>query len=147
MRLLPILLLLVPLVELYVMIRVGSEIGALITVVLVVGTAMWGLAMMRAQGFSTMQRMQRAAQRGEVPAVQALEGVAVGLGGMLLLFPGFLTDGLGLLFLIPPTRRWLIRRLLRRMIVTDHRGGPPRGGPGAGGGRVIEGRVEPDERD
>lgn len=135
-RLFPVLLLLLPLLELYVIIKVGSQIGALLTVLLVVGTAFWGIAMMRAQGFTTMRRMQQAMNRGEAPALAALEGLAVGLGGMLLLFPGFVTDTLGLLCLIPPTRRWLIIRLIRRVMV------PPAGpsGPGPGQGRHIEGR-------
>ena len=103
-----------PLLELYVIIRVGGEVGALSTVLLVVFTAVVGIALVRLQGFSTLMRVRSAMDRGEVPAVEMLEGAALLVAGFLLLFPGFISDTLGFLCLIPPLRRWVLLRALER---------------------------------
>lgn len=103
-----------PLLELYVIIRVGGEVGALSTVLLVVFTAVVGVALVRLQGFSTLMRVRSAMDRGEVPAVEMVEGAALLVAGFLLLFPGFISDTLGFLCLIPPLRRWVLLRMLER---------------------------------
>jgi UPF0716 protein FxsA len=129
----------VPLVEIYFLIKVGGVVGAIPTVFLVVFTAMLGVLLLRFQGISTMQRVQATLARGEVPAVPMLEGALLLVAGALLLTPGFVTDSLGFLLLIPPLRQHLVRAWLRRFIV------PPRGGPGGPrppedrGPRTLEG--------
>lgn len=134
MRLLPPLLLLVffsvPVIEIYLLIQVGGWIGALPTVFLVVFTAVLGVLLLRQQGFATLQRVQAALANGQIPAMELLEGMLLTLGGVLLLIPGFLTDALGFLCLIPPARRWLVRAILDRHFLDHPR--PPRGGPGGG---------------
>lgn len=132
------LFLLVPLVEIYVLIEVGGIIGALPTIGLCVLTAVIGAALLRVQGFHTLRRAQDNLARGEIPAIEMFEGVALGFGGALLLTPGFVTDAVGFLCLIPWSRRALIRAALRRMDVYY---GPPGGPGGPGGGRhyTIEG--------
>ncbi len=120
MPLMPILLFLflaVPLVEIYLLIEVGSRIGALPTVALVVGTAVLGAALLRHQGLATLGRARSSLDQGELPAVELLEGVALLLGGALLLTPGFVTDAFGFLCLVPALRRALIARLAQRLIV------------------------------
>lgn len=114
---LPFLLLLVgiPLLELYFLIQVGSLIGALPTLLLSIGTAVLGATLMRHQGFATAMRVRSALERGETPAMEMLEGVVVFIAGAILLFPGFLTDLLGILALIPPLRRAALRRFIRRV--------------------------------
>jgi UPF0716 protein FxsA len=107
-----VLLLGLPLLELYVLIKVGGEVGALSTVLLVIFTAVVGIALVRLQGFSTLMRVRSAMDRGEVPAVEMLEGAALLIAGFLLLFPGFISDTLGFVILIPPLRRWLLLRML-----------------------------------
>ena len=86
------LFLLVPLVEIYFMIKVGSWIGAFTTVVLVVLTAVLGAALARHQGLATLQRLQQTIARGEAPALEMLEGGLLLVGALLLLVPGFITD-------------------------------------------------------
>lgn len=106
------LFLLVPLVELYVLIEVGSVIGALPTILLTIMTAIVGAGLMRHQGVSTMQKAQLNMAQGQVPAVEMMEGVFIFLGGLMLLIPGLITDAMGFLLLIPPVRQVLARKLI-----------------------------------
>jgi UPF0716 protein FxsA len=103
----------IPATELYVLIEVGSEIGALTTIWLVILTALIGGWMVRQQGLGVMFRIREQMQRGEPPAVEILEGALLLIMGVLLLLPGFITDALGFLLLIPPLRRWLILQWLK----------------------------------
>lgn len=116
MRLLPLLLfgfIATPLVELFILIEVGSVIGALPAILLCVATAALGAALVRAQGLRTLREAQAAMGRGEVPAVAMLEGVVLALAGVLLLTPGLVTDAIGFAALMPPLRRGLLLRGLR----------------------------------
>jgi UPF0716 protein FxsA len=103
-----------PLMELYVLIEVGSEIGALSTVLLSIFTAILGAGLVRMQGLSVLMRVQQSMAQGEAPAIEMLEGAMLMLSGVLLLFPGFITDILGFLMLIPPLRRYFIVAMLKR---------------------------------
>jgi len=124
----------VPLAEIYVLLKVGSLIGALPTVGAVVLTALMGAALVRAQGFSTLAKIRDSLDRGEVPAVALVEGAFLLLAGALLLTPGFITDAIGFACLCPPLRRYLITEyLLERLIQAGGRSGPP------GNADVIEG--------
>ncbi len=113
-RILFLLFLIVPVVEIYVLIQVGSIIGALATALLVVLTAVIGVSMLRQQGFSTVMQAQQSMARGEVPALQLIEGAVLLVCGALLLTPGFVTDGIGFLGLVPFTRRKMILWVLSR---------------------------------
>lgn len=143
MRLLPFLLLLtffsLPVIEIYLLIKVGGWIGALPTVFLVVFSAVLGVLLLRQQGFAALQRVQTALANGQIPAMELLEGMLLTLGGVLLLIPGFFTDCLGLLFLIPLARRWLVRTLLDRYFLV--RRWPPPSGSGAGSGGQASGQA------
>lgn len=132
------LFLLVPLVEIYVMIQVGGIIGALPTVLLVVLTAVAGAALARFQGLATLQRLQATLARGEAPAIEMFEGVLLLVGALLLLTPGFITDVLGFVCLVPLSRRALAFWLLKRVTVVTP-AGPGQKGPGEGKPRTIEG--------
>ncbi len=138
-RLLFLLLLFIPLIEVYLLIKVGALIGVIPTVALVVFTAVLGAQLMRHQGLATLARVQTLLARGELPTVPMLEGVVILVSGALLLTPGFLTDTLGFLGLIPPVRRaviwFVLRRGLVRPVVVET---PPSGGHGHGP-NVIEG--------
>ncbi len=103
----------IPLVELYFLIQVGSEIGAFSTIFLTIFTALVGGWMVRAQGFSTIMRVRETIDRGEVPALEMMEGSVLLVCGFMLLLPGFITDAVGFIFLIPPLRRWLLSAGLR----------------------------------
>jgi UPF0716 protein FxsA len=119
-------LLLVPVVEIYVLISVGSVIGAIPTVALVICTALLGVALLRFQGWTTMQRARLSMARGQVPALEMMSGVLLVIAGILLLTPGFVTDALGFLLLVPALREALLRRLVRN--VDQTRKAPPGGG-------------------
>lgn len=102
----------VPLIEIYLLIEIGGIIGAPATVFLVVFTAVLGALLLRQQGFYTLQNVQQQMARGEMPAMAMLEGVCLVIGGGLLLTPGFITDFIGFLMLIGPTRRFLIHKFV-----------------------------------
>lgn len=140
MRLLLIALLVVPLAEIYVLIEVGSEVGAVAAVALVVLTAVVGAALMRAQGLATLLRARAAMARGETPALEMLEGAVILVAGALLLTPGFLTDAVGFACLIPSVRQRLLLAAVRLRPA----------GPGRDrvrGRRVIEGEYRRREED
>lgn len=114
----------IPVIEIYLLIKVGSLIGALPTVALLLSISMTGAWLVRHQGFEILRRIQAELAQGRLPAAELLDGAMVLAGGVLLLTPGFFTDFLGLLFLIPFTRAvikqfaglWLQRRLSRGVI-------------------------------
>ena len=91
----------VTLAEIYVLVSVGQAIGGLSTVLLVIITAFIGSSLLRQQGWSTLAKAQQSMAEGRTPAMEMLEGVVFLVSGILLLTPGFLTDGLGLLGLLP----------------------------------------------
>ncbi len=101
---------LTPLVELYFMIQVGSVIGALPTIGLSLLTAAIGGLMVRHQGLSVLMRVRAQMERGETPALEMLDGAVLLVCGFALLLPGFVTDVIGFLLLIPPLRHALLRR-------------------------------------
>jgi UPF0716 protein FxsA len=117
-QILLLLFLLVPVIEIYLLIEVGSMIGAVYTILLVVLTAVVGAALLRWQGFTTFQRVREAMARGEVPAIEMMEGVVLLICGALLLTPGFFTDAIGFLALIPAVRRHFILEVIKRQSVS-----------------------------
>ena len=117
MRILFFVFILAPILEMWLLIKVGSAIGAWPTIACVVLTAMVGAALLRQQGVSTLLRARQRLDHGEVPAREMLEGMLLAVGGVLLLTPGFITDALGLVFLLRPLRSALIDALLRRGLV------------------------------
>ena len=124
----------VPIAELFVIIQVGEQIGVLWTIAILIADSVLGTMLMRSQGRAAWRRFNVALQAGRPPAREVLDGVLVIFGGALLLTPGFLTDILGLLLLLPPTRavvrRILVHRFADRMIASATRGRPPSYGHG-----------------
>ncbi len=117
---------LTPIVEMYLLIEVGGQIGSLPTIGLVMLTAVIGVALLKRQGLATLTRGMGRMQRGEVPIGEMAEGILLAVAGALLLTPGFVTDGIGFVLLWPPTRvivaRWLLSRVT---IVTPNRPNDP----------------------
>jgi UPF0716 protein FxsA len=115
------LFILVPLAELYVILKVGDAIGALWTILLLAADSVLGSLLLRTQGRSVWRRFNTALGEGKMPHREVLDGVLVVFGGAFLITPGFITDVVGLLLLIPPTRaairRLLVSRLGRRIAV------------------------------
>ncbi len=143
--LLLVLFLTIPLLEIYLLIKVGGIIGALPTVFMVVFTAVLGAWLLRIQGFATLARIKRTMAQGGIPAMEMLEGAVLLVSGALLLTPGFFTDAIGFLCLIPSLRRTMIRWMLGRFLTPPGgfggTGGPHRGGdsPGSHRPNTIEG--------
>ena len=113
----PILFIAIPLVELYVIIAVGERIGAFWTVILVLLTAVIGVNLLRMQGMSTLMRAQKNMAQGGIPAMEMMEGIALAVGGVLLITPGFITDSIGFMCLIPASRRAIIRYIMAKSTV------------------------------
>lgn len=124
MRVLLALFIVIPILEMWLLIEVGSRIGALLTIFLVFATAAIGLLLLRQQGVSTLMQLNSRIEHGQLPLMQILEGVALAVGGALLLTPGFITDGFGFMCLIPVTRKFLISGLLRRGLIRTARYNP-----------------------
>ena len=121
----PLLLLLfiiVPLVELALILQVGQLIGAWWTIGLLIFDSLAGAVLLRVQGRSTWRRFAAAMRKGRPPAQEVLDGALVIVGGALLLTPGFLTDGVGVLLLVPVTRailrRTVARQVMQRMLAS-----------------------------
>jgi UPF0716 protein FxsA len=148
----------VPVLEIYVIIQVGDAIGALPTVALLVATSLLGVRLVRSQGRRAMRNFREAIAAGRPPAREALDGALVVTGGALLIAPGFVTDVFGVTLLAPPTRalirRWIVHHYSGRFmtfIAGAPRGGPwRRGGPGgpAAAGYDVEGTaIDADSRE
>ena len=99
-----ILLLVVPIVELYVLIQVGQEIGAGFTILLLIGVSIAGTILLKREGVATWRRLQESITGGRMPTNEVIDGALIMLGGALLLTPGFVTDAFGLLLLFRGTR-------------------------------------------
>jgi len=116
------LFILVPIAELAVIIQVGQAIGVWWTILLLIADSVLGAMLMRSQGRAAWRRFNQALRGGRVPAREVADGVLVIFGGALLLTPGFLSDIVGLLFLLPPTRavirRVFLREAMRRITVS-----------------------------
>ena len=112
MALLVALFIAVPILELYVIIQIGSLIGVWPTIALLLADALLGSLLLRHQGRGAWRRFNQALAERRFPGREVADGLLIAIGGTLLLTPGFVTDVFGLLFLIPPTRA-VVRRLMR----------------------------------
>jgi UPF0716 protein FxsA len=106
---------LVPVVELALLIKVGTLIGTLNTVVLVIGTALTGAFLVRLEGINVIYRFQRNLAEGVFPAEEIFDGALLLVAGGVLITPGFLTDILGFLIVLPPSRE-VLKGLIRRYV-------------------------------
>lgn len=106
-----------PIVEIAVLLRIGSALGWLPTLAIVILTAILGTAMLRQQGLATLNIAKQRMSSGEMPAQQMLEGVILMIGGVLLLTPGFVTDAFGFACLVPFSRRWLAAKIAARSVI------------------------------
>ena len=154
--LLVLMFLVVPIVEIYVIVQVGQQIGALPTLALLLFESALGAWIVRHEGARAWAALRGAVSTGQLPSRELADAALVLVGGTLLLTPGFVTDVFGFFFVLPFTRplarRLLVGFLARRATVTVGRFGPggwPGGGPGvrppAGDGRVVPGQVVRDD--
>lgn len=103
-----------PLVELYVLIQIGSEIGVLWTITALIGVSVVGTWLAKREGFRVFRSFVETSRKGEVPSREMVHGVCVLVAGVLLFIPGFVGDVLGLLLLLPPIRAVIVSLVLRR---------------------------------
>lgn len=101
----------VPSIEVLLLIEVGTRIGTVNTIFLIILTGILGAYLMRLQGFQVLKKIQEDLGRGVPPAKNILEGAMILVGGILLLTPGFFTDAVGFLLLIPRSRRYLLGKI------------------------------------
>jgi len=142
MRFLLIFFIAFPLLEMLLLFEVAAAIGGLATLALVVLTAVAGVAILRRQGWRTLARANERLRVGQLPALEMLEGLCLAVGGALLIVPGLITDAVGALLLLPPTRRRIIKALLKSGRLQVHPGfdvPPPGFRRGPGGADVFEG--------
>ena len=133
-KILFLLFLIVPLIEVVILIQVGRAIGAGYTIIVIIGTAALGAALLRWQGLATLARVRLSMDQGRLPATELIEGLLLLIAGALLLTPGFFTDALGFLALLPGLRKLVAEVLLVRFI--QRRVHPRRDGQG----EIIEGQ-------
>ena len=105
----------IPIIEIYLLIEIGSMFGALTAVILVILTGFLGAFLARMQGLQTLFRIQESLREGRMPSGELLDALLIVIAGLVLLTPGFLTDSAGFLLLIPTTRN-SIKYWLRRQI-------------------------------
>jgi UPF0716 protein FxsA len=105
----------VPLAELYVILKVGDAIGLPLTLAILVADSVLGSVLLKSQGRAVWRRFNETMQSGRVPHREIVDGVLVIFGGAFLITPGFLTDIIGVLLLLPPTRAGIRRGLQRRL--------------------------------
>jgi UPF0716 protein FxsA len=152
-RILVILFVLLPVVELTLIFKLGGWIGWIPTLLLVFGAGLAGAAIARVQGFMAAVRVRQQLVHGVLPASELVDGLLIGVAGVLLILPGVLSDVLGILLLIPPVRAVARRRLMawfsRNFRIDalsawrEPQGATP-GGDKIIDARVIETRVVPD---
>ena len=123
----------VPLVELYVIVTVAQQIGAFPTLALLLTVSVFGAWLVKREGLGVMRRTQALVQAGELPAREMVDGALLLAAGSMLVVPGFVTDALGLLLVVPPVRALVRNRLIARW---ERRSGGPAGFSARG--RVVD---------
>jgi len=148
MRVFLLLLLLFPVLELYVFFRVGLAIGFFPALLLIIAGSALGVLVLRVAGLATALRARESLRSGQLPAEDMLNGALIAAGGLLLLVPGFISDVVGVLLLLPPTRHLLAGKIADRMQAQAMRQrafgdqGPDMSPPGPRRPNVIEGEYE-----
>ena len=111
MNTLLLIIILVPIIEIYLFIKIGSQIGAFSTISLIFITAFLGIIYARYEGFNTLKSGMSQIVKNEMPIYEIISGAALAFAALLLILPGFATDILGLLIIFPPTRKLLLKKV------------------------------------
>jgi UPF0716 protein FxsA len=101
----------IPIVEIYLFIKLGSQIGAFNTILLIFVTAFFGIIYARYEGFNTLKSGMSQMLKNELPVYEIISGAALAFAALLLILPGFATDFLGLLMIFPPTRKLIFKKV------------------------------------
>jgi len=147
--LLVVLFIVVPVLEIYVIIQVGQLIGAVPTVLLLVAESLLGAWLVKREGRRAWAALRGAVGTGRLPGRELADAALVLVGGTLLLTPGFVTDVVGFVFVLPVTRplaraglAWLVARRARTAVSRHGGSHPPRSGAAGSRGRVVPGEVD-----
>ncbi|MBL1262528.1 FxsA family protein [Methylomicrobium sp. RS1] len=135
----------IPFAEIYLLLTVGGLIGAFPTIALVVFTAVLGAWLLRQQGFQTLRRFQESLAQGNIPTYEIIEGPILLVGAALLLTPGFITDLLGMICLIPSLRRKVAQYILEKHLIQVLQSNSPFGPREAAHGDALEGEFRKEE--
>lgn len=127
-------------IEISIFIQVAHVLGVLMTLILVIFTSVIGMSLVRNQGFKNFLLMQQKMAAGESPAAEMIKSVSLIIAGLLLLLPGFFTDFLGLLLLLPPVQKHLTLKLLPHLRFSRMPGGGF--SAGTGGGETFDGEYQ-----
>ena len=133
------LLVILPIIELWIILKVGSVVGTWAAIFLILLTAALGAAMLRKQGFSTLLRARQKMQAGQMPAREMAEGLMLALSGALMLTPGFVTDAIGFFLLVPQVRSRLIEKFQGDIVFADSGNMGRQHSPINGSETIIEG--------
>ena len=106
-------IILVPIIEIYLLIKVGSQIGAITTILLIFTTAIVGVYYAKYEGLNTLKSGFLQISRNESPTYEVISGAAIAFAALLLIIPGFVTDILGFLIIFPITRKLIFNRLVK----------------------------------
>ena len=101
----------IPVIEIYLFIKIGAKIGAITTILLIISTAFIGVIYVRYEGFNTLKSAIGQLIKNEIPLFEIISGAALVIGAFLLLLPGFLTDALGFLLIFPVTRKIIFKKV------------------------------------
>lgn len=134
-------------IEISIFIQVAHVLGVLMTLILVIFTSVIGMSLVRNQGFKNFLLMQQKMAAGESPAAEMIKSVSLIIAGLLLLLPGFFTDFLGLLLLLPPVQKHLTLKLLPHLRFSRMPGGGFSAGTGGGETFDVEYQRKDDDRD
>ena len=110
----------IPLIEIYLFIKIGSQIGAFNTVLLILLTAIVGVAYARFEGFNTLKSGIGQLVKNELPVYEIISGATLAFAAFLLILPGFATDFFGMLLIIPITRKVLLSKFLKSKVKSDN---------------------------
>ena len=107
-------IILIPIIEIYLLIKIGSQIGAISTILLIFTTAVVGVYYAKYEGLNTLKSGFVQLSKNEVPAFEVLSGAAIAFAALLLIIPGFITDILGFLIIFPVTRKLIFTRIIKK---------------------------------
>jgi len=107
-------IILVPVIEIYLLIKIGSQIGAITTILLIFITAIVGIYYAKYEGLNTLRSGFNQLKQNEAPAYEMLSGAAIAFAALLLIIPGFVTDLLGFLLIFPLTRKFIFNSLFKK---------------------------------
>ena len=108
-------IILIPIVEIYVLIKVGSEIGAITTILLIFITAIIGIYYAKYEGLNTLRSGFIQLNKNEIPAFEVMSGAAIAFAALLLIVPGFVTDFFGFILIFPPSRKILFKKFSKKI--------------------------------